>query len=172
VFDCERSVIVHRYRDANSDIRRECATALGELMLAHPAAFLGDAYLKYLGWMLSDRDVVVREAALTALASVYGKHADKGKLDLFSQRFKRRLVEMTLDKADSVAALAVGMCLQLAQLGNVLENDDIIKLYHLTSCDRDRVRAAAAQFANQYFLEFVVPENIEKSALRGGGGVS
>lgn len=84
-------------------------------MLVHQAAFLGDSYLKYLGWLLNDRDTMVREAALNALSLVYGQYADSGKLDLFSQRFKSRFIEMTSDKSDNVAALAVGICLQLAQ---------------------------------------------------------
>lgn len=109
------SVIVHRYRDSHPEVRRECALALGQLMLVHQAAFLGDSYLKYLGWLLNDRDTMVREAALNALSLVYGQYADSGKLDLFSQRFKSRFIEMTSDKSDNVAALAVGICLQLAQ---------------------------------------------------------
>ena len=91
-----------------------------------------------------------------------GAHADSGKLDLFSQRFKARILEMTGDKDTNVAALAVGVCLQLAQSGDVLEHDDTLRLYRLLTDERPKVRAAAARFANQYFLEFIVPENIEQ----------
>jgi hypothetical protein len=88
-------------------------------------------------------------------------HGDSGKLDLFSQRFKSRILEMAHDRDASVGARAIAVCHQLAQCGDVLEHDDTLRLYRLTTDRRAKVRHAAAKFANQYFLEFIVPENID-----------
>jgi hypothetical protein len=72
LFSPSCSVLVHRYRDAQAEIRGLCAAAFGQLMLVHPQAFLADAYLKYLGWLLHDRDASVRDAALSSMQQVYG----------------------------------------------------------------------------------------------------
>jgi hypothetical protein len=153
-------VLVHRYRDSVADIRAACATAFGALMLAHADAFLEDKYLKYLGWLLHDREPMVREATIDALRVVYEEHADTQKLTNFSVRFKSRVLEMADDKDETVAAAAVALCLHLAQIPDVLVHDEVVQLYHRTTDSRPRVRAAAARFANNYFLETVVPENI------------
>jgi hypothetical protein len=157
-------VLVHRYRDAVADVRAACATALGELVTTHSAAFLEDKYLKYLGWLLYDRESMVREATVDALRAVYAAHADTQKLTNFSQRFKQRVLQMGDDKDDAVAAGSVGLCLHLAQIADVLAPNEIVSIYERTTDSRPRVRAAAARFANDYFLESVVPENIGADA--------
>jgi hypothetical protein len=103
---------------------------------------------------------MVREATVEALRVVYAAHADTQKLTNFSQRFKGRVLEMADDKDEAAAAAAVGLCLHLAQIADVLAHDEVVKLYERTTDSRPRVRAAAARFANDYFLESVVPENI------------
>lgn len=47
-------VFIHRYRDADPQIRIECVKALGEWMKHNPAFFLEGNYLRYIGWVLTD----------------------------------------------------------------------------------------------------------------------
>jgi len=57
-----RGVFVHRYRDHVPDIRATCLQELGVWMRSDPETFLNDGYLKYLGWMLSDKVIVLAAA--------------------------------------------------------------------------------------------------------------
>lgn len=49
------SVFVHRYRDRDPHIRVDCLDALGQWIKALPDVYLDSQYLRYLGWMLSDK---------------------------------------------------------------------------------------------------------------------
>lgn len=49
------SVFVHRYRDSDPIIRMECIRELGIWILKFPDSYLDPQYLRYLGWMLSDK---------------------------------------------------------------------------------------------------------------------
>jgi len=66
-----QGVFIHRYRDANATIRRDCLRALSELSLIRPDIFLVDTYLKYFGWMASDKSPAVRIAALEGLSAPF-----------------------------------------------------------------------------------------------------
>lgn len=53
-----RAVTSHRFRDVAEDIRAVVITGVGTWIKLHPAEFLQDNYLKYLGWALSDKVVI------------------------------------------------------------------------------------------------------------------
>jgi cohesin complex subunit SA-1/2 len=69
--------------------------------------FLDDSYLKYIGWTLHDKVGEVRLKCLQALQPLYATEELKGKLELFTSKFKDRIVAMTLDKEYDVAVQAV-----------------------------------------------------------------
>ena len=69
--------------------------------------FLDDSYLKYIGWTLYDKVGEVRLKCLQALQPLYATEELKGKLELFTSKFKDRIVQMTLDIETEVAAQAV-----------------------------------------------------------------
>ncbi len=60
-------------------------------------------YLKYLGWMLNDRDSSVRLAALDAIVKLLENDSSAPKMTEMVLRFRKRLVEMTGDKDSDVA---------------------------------------------------------------------
>lgn len=65
------SVFVHRFRDVDPSVRALSGQKLGQWMLHYPHLFLQDSYLKYLGWMLNDRDTTVRQAALVSILHLH-----------------------------------------------------------------------------------------------------
>ncbi|KAG7269026.1 hypothetical protein CRUP_010741 [Coryphaenoides rupestris] len=83
-----RGVFVHRYRDHVPDIRAACLQELGVWMRSDPESFLNDGYLKYLGWMLSDKQAVVRLQCVCALQALYQERDFLGRLEFFTSRFK------------------------------------------------------------------------------------
>jgi len=66
-----QGVFIHRYRDANDRIRRDCLRSLSSISLIRPDIFLFDTYLKYFGWMASDKSASVRIAALEGLSAPF-----------------------------------------------------------------------------------------------------
>ena len=66
-----QGVFIHRYRDTNEQIRRDCLRALSAISLIRPDVFLVDTYLKYFGWMASDKASCVRVAALEGLLAPF-----------------------------------------------------------------------------------------------------
>ncbi|VDP99219.1 unnamed protein product [Trichobilharzia regenti] len=102
-----KGIFVHRYRDSQAEIRAICMQEIGVWMRRYPAMFLDDSYLKYVGWTLYDRIGDVRLQCLRALQPLYEDPALINNLELFTSRFKSRLVDMTLDKETEVAVQAL-----------------------------------------------------------------
>ena len=73
------SALLHRLcccfppRDVSEDIRSIVIEAIGEWVEALPSEFLGDSYLKYLAWALSDRAPLVRLQAVKAITKLYSE---------------------------------------------------------------------------------------------------
>uniref|UniRef100_A0A3P8WWQ5 SCD domain-containing protein n=1 Tax=Cynoglossus semilaevis TaxID=244447 RepID=A0A3P8WWQ5_CYNSE len=68
-------------------------------MKLYSDAFLNDSYLKYVGWTIAAREIF-------DLGLFYSKDLSP-RLELFTSRFKDRIVSMTLDKEYDVAVQAV-----------------------------------------------------------------
>ena len=62
------AVFVHRYKDSNESIRSLCTHRLGVWLLQDPVRMFEDTYLKYIGWMCSDRSAEVRLEAVKAVS--------------------------------------------------------------------------------------------------------
>jgi hypothetical protein len=100
------SVFVHRYRDIDPVIRRECLLALANWMHEAPTEFLDPSHLRYFGWMLNDREPTVRLTVVNALDSIFGDSRLSSGLRLFSERFKQRILDMAVKEIDSSVQLA------------------------------------------------------------------
>ena len=66
-----QGVFIHRYRDTHDRIRRDCLRSLSQISLIRPDLFLVDMYLKYFGWMASDKADSVRVASLEGLLAPF-----------------------------------------------------------------------------------------------------
>lgn len=92
------------YRDVVPDIRCICISELGTWMHVYPQHFLEDSFLKYIGWTLHDKIGDVRLKCLCALMPLYEREGEGySKLELFTTKFKDRLVSMVNDKEVEVA---------------------------------------------------------------------
>uniref|UniRef100_A0A6I8PCK3 SCD domain-containing protein n=1 Tax=Ornithorhynchus anatinus TaxID=9258 RepID=A0A6I8PCK3_ORNAN len=89
---------------------------MGGWLRMHPTMFLNDSYLKYVGWMLYDKQPEVRLKCLLGLKGLYDRKDLAFKMDLFSSRFKERVVSMTLDKDCRVAVEAVKLLMLMSRL--------------------------------------------------------
>uniref|UniRef100_A0AAR2KWM9 SCD domain-containing protein n=1 Tax=Pygocentrus nattereri TaxID=42514 RepID=A0AAR2KWM9_PYGNA len=142
-----KGVFVHRYRDAIAEIRAICIEEIGVWMKMYSDAFLNDSYLKYVGWTLHDKQGEVRLKCLTALQGLYYNRELNAKLELFTSRFKDRIVSMTLDKEYDVAVQAIKLLtLVLHSSDEVLTAEDCESVYHLVYSAHRPVAVAAGEF--------------------------
>ncbi|XP_020708068.2 cohesin subunit SA-1 isoform X2 [Athalia rosae] len=145
-----KSVFVHRYRDTLPEIRAICMAEIGVWMKKFHQNFLDDSYLKYIGWTLHDKVGEVRLKCLQALQPLYASEELKMKLELFTSKFKDRIVAMTLDKEYDVAVQAVKLVISiLKHHRDILTDKDCEHVYELVYSSHRAVAQAAGEFLNE-----------------------
>uniref|UniRef100_A0A8C9W2F2 Cohesin subunit SA n=1 Tax=Scleropages formosus TaxID=113540 RepID=A0A8C9W2F2_SCLFO len=123
-----KGVFLKRYRDVVPDIRAICMEELGIWMRLYSSMFLNDSYLKYVGWMLHDKQPDVRLKCVQGLQALYGDAFLVSKLDLFTSRFKERMLSMALDKDHEVAVQAVRLLMIISEsCEDVLSAEDFFQ---------------------------------------------
>lgn len=65
-----QSVLLHRYRDTAEAVRASCAYHMGEWISSDVLEVLKDEYLKYIGWLCSERSSTVRLEAVLAFSKI------------------------------------------------------------------------------------------------------
>ncbi|KAI0672301.1 hypothetical protein C8Q78DRAFT_1026321 [Trametes maxima] len=150
-------VFVHRYRDLDPNIRAECVRAMGLWFKKYPGHFLDGAYLRYVGWVLSDAHTQVRLEAVRALALAYEQTAYIGAAALqhFTERFKPRLVEMAVGDVELSVRVAVVQVLQTIDGHGLLEDEQRQQLCLLVFDEEARVRRAVSGFVKGVWEETV-----------------
>ncbi|MEE6496982.1 hypothetical protein FKM82_002547 [Ascaphus truei] len=163
-----KGVFVHRYRDAIAEIRAICIEEIGVWMKMYSDAFLNDSYLKYVGWTMHDKQGEVRLKCLTALQGLYYNRELNSKLELFTSRFKDRIVSMTLDKEYDVAVQAIKLLtLVLQSSDEVLTAEDCENVYHLVYSAHRPVAVAAGEFLYKKLFSCRDPEEEGMMKRRG-----
>ncbi|KAL3102248.1 hypothetical protein niasHS_003657 [Heterodera schachtii] len=146
IFKC---VFVHRYRDQVADFRIICISELGVWIRIYPALFLDDSYLKYIGWSLFDKVSEVRQKCIYALLPLYENNDLIAKLELFTHKFKDRLVSMVLDTDVDVATKTCQLMTHIYRAFPVLlDPGACVPLYELVYCNNRQLATAAGEFVN------------------------
>uniref|UniRef100_A0A8C5CJD7 Cohesin subunit SA n=1 Tax=Gadus morhua TaxID=8049 RepID=A0A8C5CJD7_GADMO len=163
-----KGVFVHRYRDSIAEIRAICIEEIGVWMKLYSDAFLNDSYLKYVGWTMHDKQGEVRLKCLTALQGLYYNRELNTRLELFTSRFKDRIVSMTLDKEYDVAVQAIKLLtLVLHSTDEVLSPEDCESVYHLVYSAHRPVAIAAGEFLFKKLFSQREPEEEGAPKRRG-----
>jgi len=165
-----QGVFIHRYRDTNDRIRRDCLRALSAISLIRPDIFLVDTYLKYFGWMASDKAACVRISALEGLLAPFRAAGwaledaprvstglspfpiDVQAMHNVTLKFLSRVVDCT-DDAESLRVQELSIELVLSMMREEMLDDwdddvgwDKINLKALDSLSSNRVRRDALYF--------------------------
>lgn len=149
-----KSVFVHRYRDTLPEIRSICMYEIGQWMKKFHQHFLDDSYLKYIGWTLHDKVGDVRLKCLQALLPLYASEELTSKLELFTNKFKDRIVAMTLDKEYEVAVHAVKLVISIHKFHReILTDKDCEHVYELVYSSHRAVAQAAGEFLNERLFQ-------------------
>uniref|UniRef100_A0A665X0R5 Cohesin subunit SA n=1 Tax=Echeneis naucrates TaxID=173247 RepID=A0A665X0R5_ECHNA len=154
-----KGVFVHRYRDAIAEIRAICIEEIGVWMKLYSDAFLNDSYLKYVGWTMHDKQGEVRLKCLTALQGLYHNRELSARLELFTSRFKDRIVSMTLDKEYDVAVQAIKLLTLVLHSDEVLTAEDCESVYHLVYSAHRPIAVSAGEFLFKKLFSHRGPED-------------
>lgn len=144
-------LFVHRYRDIDPDIRMSCIESLGVWVLSYPSLFLQDLYLKYLGWTLNDKSAGVRKASVLALQNLYEVDDNVPSLNLFTERFYKRMLELADDIDISVSVCAIGLVKQLLR-HQLVPDEELGSLYDLLIDDPPEVRHAIGALVYDHLI--------------------
>ncbi|XP_077472953.1 cohesin subunit SA-2 [Stigmatopora argus] len=141
-----KAVFLKRYRDVLPEIRSICVEELGLWMRRYSSVFLNDTYLKYLDWMSYDKIPDVRLKCVLGLQTLYGDPLLLPQLDLFTSRFKDRMISMTLDKDNEVALQSMKLALLVSKTcEDALSSDDYGALLQLVYSSQRPLAAAAGE---------------------------
>ncbi|XP_041652997.1 cohesin subunit SA-1 [Cheilinus undulatus] len=155
-----RGVFVHRYRDCLPDIRAACIEELGVWLKTDPEGFLNDGCLKYLGWTLYDKQGPVRLQCVRALQGLYQEKEFIGRLELFTSRFKERMLSMVLDKDLDVAMEAVSLLLLIHQSTEEgLKEEECGQIYPLVYTSHRGLASAAGAFLYSKLKSVITSED-------------
>uniref|UniRef100_A0A3P8RC21 Cohesin subunit SA n=1 Tax=Astatotilapia calliptera TaxID=8154 RepID=A0A3P8RC21_ASTCA len=149
-----KGVFLKRYRDVLPEIRCVCMEELGLWMKLYSSVFLSDSYLKYMGWMMHDKVPDVRLKCVLALQGLYGDPLFLPKLDLFTSRFKDRIISMTLDKDSEVAVQTMKL---LVTSDDVLTPEDYKHLLQFVYSSQRPLAATAGELLFSRLLNAVAP---------------
>ncbi|KHJ85032.1 hypothetical protein OESDEN_15247 [Oesophagostomum dentatum] len=118
-------------------------------MLVYPDHFLEDSYLKYIGWTLYDKVPDVRLKCISALLPLYDKQDVLVKLELFTNKFKDRLVSMVLDKDNEVGMKTCQLLTSIYRVfPSLLQLKDCVPIYELVYSNHRGLAVAAGEFLN------------------------
>ncbi|XP_033984608.1 cohesin subunit SA-2 isoform X1 [Trematomus bernacchii] len=153
-----KGVFLKRYRDVLPEIRSICMEELGLWMKLYSSAFLNDSYLKYMGWMMHDKIPDVRLKCVLGLQGLYVDPQLLPKLDLFTSRFKDRLISMTLDKDNEVAVQTMKLLLLISRTSDdALSPEDYQQLLQLVYSSQRPLAAAAGELLFSRLLNTAGP---------------
>lgn len=135
VTDTVMGIFMKRYKDIHPKIRAESIVALTSFVIIRPDIFFKNAYIKYFGWMLSDKAAVVREKAVAGLLAPFKANEEnsttkKGKpsstnaarIDTslmagMAEKFASRLADCTMDVETTVQEQAMELLLVFSREG-------------------------------------------------------
>lgn len=130
---------------------------MGLWFARYPSHFLDGAYLRYVGWVLSDSNTAVRLEAVRALQLAYDQtdYIGVGALQHFTERFKPRLVEMAMGDTELAVRVAVVGVLHAIHAQGLLEDEQTERLCLLVFDEEARVRRTVSGFVKGVWEERV-----------------
>lgn len=160
IFD---TVFAVRQKDVDSKIRSESLRYLGEWIKKIPEWFMGNNYLRYFGWALSDLATSIRLQVLHDLLSFYQCSDFETSLRQFTEKYLSRFVEMAqYDPDNNVRKLAIDLLAVIQKIGFMNNDGAENKIAGLIYDTDARVRKSAANFM---VLDMISNSSNEDEAL-------
>ncbi len=159
---CIDAVFVQRYRDVDPMIREKCVEKMLTWIETYPEVFLDNAYLRYIGWSLSDKAASVRSASLAAWRAVCCRPEFRPSLANLVARFKARLLEVLGRDVDKSCRLQAGQVVDSLFTGGFLEAGELTFLDDLVYSGDATLSSLKAVLSQRLGLQEGVEENAEQ----------
>ncbi|KXL51185.1 MAG: hypothetical protein FE78DRAFT_84233, partial [Acidomyces sp. 'richmondensis'] len=158
-------LFIHRYRDVDPLIRRDCISSLGNWIIIMPDVFFDGGHLRYMGWVLSDTSSITRMEVIQQLLRLYKENERLGGLKTFTEKFRPRMVEIATTDAETNVRVVGIQLLDLLRENGFLEPDDIDAVGRLIFDMDTRVRKAVAGFFSENVNDIFVGKVDELGGL-------
>lgn len=160
------SIMIHRLRDSNKDIRALCTRHIGDWLSIDPERLFTDQHIKYVGWMTSDHEDTVRMASIKSFQKLLSCKEYVYKLKEVFERFITRFIDIAVGDIDSEISLEVIKLFRLMQstgLGDDISEENLDKIDKLVfNNDTDNeVRNEVILFVMDHTEGFEDMEEIE-----------
>ncbi len=99
------SVLVHRLKDFNEEVRVVAVRHLHAFLLFDPKTLLRSEFLKYVGFSCSDFSAVVRLEAVKLVFTLLQDDSLAGSLQQFVEHFMERFIEICAGDEDHAVSL-------------------------------------------------------------------
>ena len=170
------AVFMKRYKDINPQIRVFSIEMLSKFMILNPEVFLKNIFLKYIGWLLSDKDALVRDCAVRCFKAPIVSDLDsddvKQAMEGAVTKFLPRLCDCVLDVDTSVQESTMELFVTLMKKGYLdrLDDDskwDQLNLRALATDASPKVRYHALMFVIEQLESFdqANSRDLERSAV-------
>nr|CCA14325.1 cohesin subunit putative [Albugo laibachii Nc14] len=167
IFLIFNGIVIHRYRDVVSDIRIASLKTLCSWTRSLPQEFLKDNYLKYVGWLLNDKDAKVRLNAVRLLTELYECDDFANNLQLFTSRFLQRYLDLCKDVDDEVVLAAIRLLIAVDKRGFISGDVELDTVETLIFTDANpNIRKAAAEFVCLQYDAFGVASTSKGGKLK------
>lgn len=162
------AVFGERFKDRNKHIRALSLETMSTFAQICPDTFLKGSYLKYLGWMLLDKEPIVRKAALVGLAGPLKKDEINTKsMQVVFHKFLQDIANRSLDVDADVQDSAMDLLLLLLRQGfldSQSPDDPVWSQVNLRALDPE-----ATPHVRKQALYFVI-EQLDAFAATSGDG--
>lgn len=145
------------FRDVDPSVRSESVNCMGTWVIKYPEYFLDGAYLRYVGWNLSDPVPSVRSDAVSIFLKLSNNKNLVSGLRSCLEYFQTRIVEMGLKDIDPTIRMnSIQLCGELLERG-LMNDDNRNQLFALLYHTEEKVRKAAGKFVSNSLLNYIVP---------------
>lgn len=146
-------VFVHRYKDVDWRIRKECVAHLADWCLSSPDVFMESSVLRYLGCQLSDPKPEVRLAAIGCLSSLFASVECRLFLKLFFAKNTTKIMGLALRETNvRVQQAAIALLTDLCNVQYV-SVDSLLPLQSLFFYPDEYVRTSSIRLMENFIRE-------------------
>jgi len=148
--DIFNSILVHRFKDTNDNIRVMCISHFGNWLRSDPQTMYKDDNLKYIAWSFFDDNCRVRREAVSEFGRLLEIDDHVHLLNNVTARFMQRMIEMAVGDSEEIVQIEMIKVFRLLQQKGML--DDTISEEQLDKLDK-------------IIFDYTLPSSIRKEAL-------
>ena len=159
---------LHRYRDVDPYIRATCVSHLTEWIIVYPKKFLDNSYLRYIGWILSDKAPEARTEATNAIITLLESNEKDvifSGIRSFLDRFLPRIVECASRDRDNTVQDASLLLLYKLSFHELIDAEVLDNIFFIFFSNNRQAKTLFIKILNTLLSKKKQPLHIVKFQL-------